>query len=145
MTSRSYRYWRVEISSGSAPDIGVIYFGATMTMENPIYGGHAPVTLSKKTVIRPQKSEGGQWLGRSIIRQAAQTGIKFNNISASFMRSTFEAFMNDAISNPFFFAWRATSYPDEVAYCWTGADIVASNTGQGDKMSVSFNVDALLE
>lgn len=136
--------FRISITGGSVPSIGVVYMGDVMVSERPFYGGHTPITLSKKTVVRPQKSEGGQWLGRTKIREGAQTSITINNLSAAWVRSTFSDFIDSAIDYPFFFAWRPTSYPAEVAYCWTAGDITASNTGQADKMQTSFNVDALL-
>jgi hypothetical protein len=145
ITERSHRYWRLTFSSGSVPTVGVVYFGTQLVVERRIYSGHSPLTLSKKTVIRPQKSEGGQWLGRSKIRQGAQTTISISNLGASWFRTNFEPFINDAIDYPFFFAWRPTTYTDEVGYCWTTGDIVPVNNGQAGLMNVSFTVDAILE
>lgn len=144
-TQRNYRYWRITISGGTAPDIGVIYLGTQLTMQRSTYGGHTPITLSKKTSVRPQKSEGGQWLGRSKIRQGAQTNLAFKNLTASWVRTYFEPFIDSAIDYPFFFAWRPTSYTDEVAYCWTAGDISVGNSGQADLMDTSFAVDGMLE
>lgn len=141
--------YRLNISDADTdavmPSIGVVYFGQQLVMERPIYGGHSPITLSQKNVIRPQKSENGQWLGRTVVRQGAQTNIAFKNLTASFIRNSFKPFMESAINYPFFFAWRPTSYPAEVAYCWTAGDMQPSNQGQRDLMEVSFAIDAIID
>lgn len=138
--------FRINILSGTGnPFIGVVYFGKRLAVERRIYVGHAPITLSKKSVVRPNKSEDGNWLGRSVIRQGAETGIEFKNLSASWVREKFKPFMDSALSYPFFFAWRPTDYPKEVAYCWTMGDIRPQNSGPRDLMTVSFDVEAQLD
>ena len=58
-------YVRIRITSATTPPvIGVVMCGEALAMQRPIYGGHSPITLSRKTSIRPTKSEGGQFLGR---------------------------------------------------------------------------------
>jgi len=138
--------FRLTVSGGStAPVIGAISIGLALKMERKLYGGHTPVTLSKKTVIKPQKSEGGQFLGRSIIREGAGTSIAFKNLTPAFVRASYYPFMESARSYPFFFAWRAGDYPEEIGYCWTSKDISASNSGQAGLMDSSFSVDAIVE
>lgn len=143
--SSNHQIFKVEFTGGSVPNVASIFMGNQLTMQRTIYGGHSPVTMSKKTVIRPNKSEGGQWLGRSTIRQSAIVNAEFKNLTASWFRANFEPFMNDAIDDPFFFAWRPTTYPTELAYCWTGGDLTASNMGQADLMQVSLSASARLE
>lgn len=142
--SSSHQIFKAEFVGGGVPSVAVIHMGARLTVERRIYGGHTPVTLAKQTVIRPQKSEGGQWLGRSIVRQGASTSVALNNLTASWFRTNFKPFMDSAITNSFFFAWRPTAYSTEVAYCWTNGDIKPSNMGQANLMQVSFKVDARL-
>ncbi len=147
--SVSSAIWRLIVDGGTGttmPVLGVVSIGVSLVLERNIYGGHTPITLSKNTVIRPQTSEGGQFLGRSIIREGASTKITLNNLSASWVRSDFFPFMESARTFPFFFSWRATAaYADEVAYCWTNKDIRVTNNGQADLMNTSFSVDAIVE
>lgn len=138
--------FRLNILSGDdEPLIGVVYFGEVLESERGIYVGHSPITLAKKTIIRPNKSEDGNWLGRSVIRQGAANGIEIDNLSASWVRTYLKPFMESAVSYPFFFAWNPQNYPSEVGYCWTNSDIVPQNTGPRDLMSVSFNVEAYID
>jgi len=141
----SSNIWRLIVSGGTEnPALGVVYLGKTLEIERRIYGGHTPITLSKKTTIKPNKSEGGQWLGRSIVREGAGTDIALKNLTAAWVREYFQPFMEEARSYPFFWAWRPGDYPEEIGYVWTNSDIVPSNQGQADLMQVSFSVDGYI-
>jgi len=141
--------WRVIVTGGTTttmPVIGVISIGVALVLERKIYGGHTPINLSKNTTIRPQKSEGGRWLGRSIIRQGASTNVALSNLTAAWVRSDFYPFMESARTYPFFFAWRPNAtYADEIAYCWTSNDIKVTNNGKANLMDTSFTIDAIVE
>ena len=147
--SVSSAIWRLIVDGGTTttmPVLGAVSIGTSLVVERNIYGGHTPITLSKNTVIRPQTSEGGQFLGRSIIREGASTTITLNNLTAPWVRSDFFPFMESARSFPFFFAWRATAaFADEVAYCWTNTDIKVTNNGQANLMNTSFSVEGFVE
>lgn len=147
--STSSAIWRLTVSGGTGdtmPVLGVVNIGEALVLQRNIYGGHTPITLSKNTVIRPQKSEGGQFLGRSIIREGASTTISLTNLTAPWVRSDFYPFMESARTYPFFFAWRPTAaYADEVGYVWTDTDIRVSNNGQANLMDTSFSVEGFVE
>ena len=137
--------FRLSISGGTAPTISTVYMGQALVSQRSMYVGHTPITLNQKHVVRPQRSEGGQWLGRSVIRQAAQANIALKHLTAAWVRTYLEPFIESAVNYPFFFAWRPTEFPAEVGYCWTGDDIVPQNTGPRDLMSVAFTVDGIIE
>lgn len=128
---------------GSLPFISVVYMGKALAMQRPIYGGHQPVTLSRVTAVRPQVSETGQWLGRSIIRKGLRTEFSWRHLTPEWYRAEFDPFVEDARKRPWFISWRPETYPDEVAYCWTPSDIRPTNMGLGDLMEVSVPVEAL--
>lgn len=137
--------WRLIITGGTAiPVLSVVNIGLSLKLERQLYGGHTPITLSKNTVMRPNKSEGGQYLGRSIIREGASTKISLDNLTAAWVRNDFEPFMESARTLPFFFAWRAADFPTELAYVWTNKDIVVTNTGKRDLMKTSFSVEGII-
>lgn len=139
----SYRYWRLYISSGSIPSVGVIYVGTTLDMIRPYYAGVSPISLNKTTVIRPNRSEGGQWLGRTVIRQGSSMSAEFKNLDNAWVRNTFSQFIDDAVLYPFFFAWRPDNYPEDVGYVWVTDDIAPTNMGIRDLMQVSFSMQGL--
>ncbi|QSM00608.1 discoidin domain-containing protein [Oceanospirillum phage vB_OliS_GJ44] len=135
------RYWRLLVSGASGMSVGVIMIGKALAVQRSINAGHSPITLSRTTVVRPAVSERGQWLGRNVIRSGLSTNIALNNLYADWYRANFDDFVEAARTEPFFFAWRPETYPDEVAFCWTTDDIAPQNVGH-DRMSVSFGVDA---
>jgi len=141
------RYWRVVIKSvaGDEPEIGVVYVGKALEMERAIYGGHAPITMSRNTTIRPNKSEGGQFLGRTVIRKGVSTSASFRNLTPAWVRSEFDTFIRAAREYPFFFAWRPEDYPEEVGYVTCDQDISPSNMGMAGFMQVSFSMNGFAD
>lgn len=133
------RYWRLSLDGG-APEIGVIYIGPVLAMQRPIYGGHSPITLSRQTTLQQSKSRGGQFLGQQFRRKGLTGDAQFTNLDPDWYRDEFDPFVREARRFPFFFAWRPTRFPEEVAYAWTDGDIQPSNSGTRDFMDVSWQM-----
>jgi hypothetical protein len=136
-------YYRIEITGGAIPSVGVVYIGTVLEMLRPCYAGLTPISLSRDTVIRPNRSEGGQWLGRSVIRSGSSMSVNYSNLDNAWVRSTFRDFINDAVTYPFFFAWRPDNYSEDVGYVWVSEDIKPSNSGTRDLMNVSIQMSGL--
>lgn len=139
------RYWRFTVDGLAAPVIGVIFIGKALAMQRAIYGGHAPISLNRRTTIVPVRTEAGQFLGRSIVRQGNGTSFEWKNLTAGWYRQYFDPFVKYARRFPFFIAWRPDRFPDEVGYVWTTADIAPSNMGVKDLMQVSMTVEGLTD
>ena len=135
------RYWRLTITFSQSPFIGSLYIGKVLEMQRAMYQGINPPKLSRLTEIRPNVSESGEWIGRSIIRKGYQTALQWNNLKAEWYRLNFDPFARSARSNPFFIAWRPDTFPDDVIYAWTSGDITPTNSGPKDFMSVSVNIE----
>ncbi len=142
--AESHRYWRIEVTGSTVPSIGVVFIGVALAMPRPIYGGHSPIDLSRTSVIRPQRSERGQFLGRSIVRSGFHADYSWQHLTPAFYRSEFDLFVEDALSFPYFLAWRPETFPESVVYGWSGQDIAPSNMGIGKGlMQVSISVEGL--
>lgn len=141
---RSARYVRLSLDEQStnalSPKIAVFYAGEALAMERPLYGGHGPVTLSRQTELRQSLSRGGQFLGQSFRRHGLATSVAFSNLSAAWVRSDLDPFIESARERPYFFAWRPLDFPEELAYAWTREDIRPTNMGRRDLMQVSWNI-----
>ena len=135
------RYFRVSVAGPTAPQIGVIYLGVALAMQRAIYAGHTPITLGRRTVKRPTKSQDGQFLGSSTIRNGLQTGFAWKHLKAQWYRDNFDPFVKAARNKPFFIAWRPSKFPNEIGYCWSTNDITPSNMGVLDYMDVSMSVE----
>ena len=135
--------WRIRISGGDVPSVGVVFFGRTLAMQRSIYGGHSPLNLSRSTTREPNRSDRGQWLGLSLVRRGVSTDYSWQNLTAAWYRENFDPFVEYATQSrgTFFIAWRPNKFPDEVGYCWVDQDdIQPSNMGQRDLMQVDMTV-----
>jgi hypothetical protein len=137
----SARYWRITVTGEAV--IGAVYIGKVLEMQRAAFAGINPIDLSRRTVIRPNRSEGGQWLGRSVIREGSFTSVGFRHLTNAWYRANFDPFVEEARSYPFFFAWRPEGYPDSVGYVWTRGDIVPTTMGIKDFLEVGLDLEGL--
>lgn len=144
--------FRLSISGDNSPEqipaIKIAMMGQALAMQRGITLNHKPITLSRKTEARPQVSEGGALLGRSIRREGVMTEIAFENIEADWLRQHFEPFIESARVYPFGWVWHPENYPAEVAFVWTPSgkeDIRPAHSGLPDRMNVSFPVEGIIE
>ena len=135
----SYRYYRVSMT-GAGSRLGVLQAGTRLTLPEGIFVGVAPASLNPRNEILNSTSEGGQFLGRSLIRTAVSETIKQDRVSQSFARNEWRAFADHAALRPFFYAWRANDYPLEVMYAWSRGDAQTSQQGNGF-MSVELAIE----
>jgi hypothetical protein len=133
------QYWRIQVSN-QIPSVSVVYIGQALAMQRRIYQGHSPLTLSRNTELTNNISEGGQYLGRSIVRQGVATDAAWSHLQADWYRENFDPFVRSARTMPFFFAWRPSQFGQELGFVWTDGDIQPQNTGPRDYMSVSLNM-----
>jgi hypothetical protein len=135
----SVKRLRVTVGGTGARVLGIVSAGIALQMQRPIYRGHAPATMARATEYQSNESEGGQWLGRNVIRQGLKLAFSWSNLSAAWVRQYFDPFAAAAVDTPFFIAWNPAEFPREVAYAWTTEDTAPSNTGPRDLMSVTLN------
>lgn len=132
------QYWKF-IFTGENQEIIKVNLGKTLDMQRPIYGGHTPITLNRATVYKNNRSEKGQYIGRTKQRQGFSGAWSWQNLTAAWYRENFDLFVEAARDDMFFIAWRPESYSDEVGYCQTSSDISPQNQGVRDLMSVSMS------
>ncbi len=138
-------YWRLYIEPrvGVAPRIAVLYLGQVLTLQRRLYVGHTPIVDGLDTDVVSGMSESGQYLGRVVRRQALGTSITQNNVTPDFWREYIRPFRDAAITRPFFFAWRPSTYPEEVGYCWLTGDIKMENALANGYVKFDIKVQAL--
>jgi hypothetical protein len=123
--------------------VGSIFIGKALEMARPIYAGHVPSPFARVTSVRPNVSERGQLLGRSVTREGMADSWSWQNLPAAWVRRHLEPFFKHAVTKPFFLLWRPETFPDEASYLWTEEDLRASNTGIGDLMAFTLNAVGL--
>lgn len=141
-TPTSAQRWRISITGGVAPEIGVIKFGTMLQMERPIWGGHSPLELARQPEMRATISESGEFLGRTRQRVQHAGSFAWEHLTAAWVRSNWPNFQKAIESEPFFIAWRPADYGD-CALCQADEVPVPQNMGIRDLMAVDLSVRAL--
>ena len=137
--SQTRQRWRISISGGSAPEVGVIKFGTALQMQQPIYGGHSPSPMARQTILRSNYSETGEYLGRSKQRSYLSTSYSWTHLTADWIRSNWPGFQLAIEAEPFWIAWRPITFGD-VAFAQTDQVPVPVNMGVKNFMSVDLTI-----
>ncbi len=134
--------WRIQVSNGTAPEIGFIKFGRALQMDRPMYAGHSPLSLARQTMLRANYSETGEFLGRTKQRVMLATEFAWQHLSRTFIYGAWRTFQRATESEPFVIAWRPDNYPD-VGFCQLDAVPIPQTMGVRDLFTVSMQVRAL--
>jgi len=144
---RSFDSLVIEIDSTSygelAGSLGVVYAGKTLEMYRPFFEGFTPFLRSRTTKILSNKSESGQFLGKSIINQGYRANFEWDNLPSKWYNEHFDAFVEKALQYPFFVAWNPLRYPDDILYCEVNQDIIPTFTGTKDFLRVGFRAEGI--
>lgn len=137
--------YRIQIDAavGVQPFVGVMYVGKTMQMERKIAPSFEPIALARDSKVVNNLSVGGNFVGRSIIRQGASGRLTVDNLTPSWVRSEWMSFIDHAERLPFFFGWALGSFPWEVAYCWTDRNIRTPSYSKPKRMKVTLDMKGL--
>ena len=142
----SVREVRLSISDAvSTADVGIIRAGKALQMQQAVFGGVEPIGLNRIVETRHSMSETGQWLGRTIQRQARRTQMDWAHLSADWYRANFEPFSLALPQTPFGLIQNPSKMPESVAWCWTDDTPTPSNMGIKNLMQVSLAITGYLE
>lgn len=114
--------WRLHVSSSGAVSIGVVHIGAVTKLRVGIQPPWTPPYLARDNRYVNQRSEGGQFVGRSLIAKGAQLSLDLQHVPMSWIRQTWEPVVREIEQYAFFFAARdldaVGSREREVFYGW---------------------------
>ena len=142
----SVREVRLSVSgAASTADVGIIRAGKALQMQQAVFGGVQPIGLNRIVETRHSMSETGQWLGRTIQRQARRTQMDWAHLTADWYRANFEPFSLALPQTPFGLIQNPSRMPESVAWCWTDDTPTPSNMGIKNLMQVSLSITGYLE
>jgi hypothetical protein len=142
----SVREVRLSVSgAASTADVGIIRAGKALQMQQAVFGGVQPIGLNRIVETRHSMSETGQWLGRTIQRQARRTQMDWAHLTADWYRANFEPFSLALPQTPFGLIQNPSRMPESVAWCWTDDTPTPSNMGIKNLMQVSLGITGYLE
>ena len=140
-TSTAASGFRLKIQNATAaPEIAILYVGELLELQRRIYVGHTPITYGRQTTVQSGQSESGNYLGRVILQERLSTSVQLENLTPNWYRETMEPFVIAAKSQPFFYSWRPTTYPEEVGFCWLTNDAVPVNQRANGMMSIGLDM-----
>ena len=112
VTSNQYR---IQISGGALPEIGVFRVGKSLQMERPFYGGFTIPRMARNAVVRGNISGSGELLGRSLERTTLNTQYQWQHLSYAWVRANLDGpngLVQAAETEPLFLAWRPSETQD---------------------------------
>lgn len=132
------RYWQAVFSGHNAPpSVGVLLLGLSTQLPAPDHPFMVPM-LNRDTEILNNVSEGGEFLGRRVLRPGMKTGFKLGKVQETWARQYWEPIARGLEVNPFFWAWDASRYPDDAYYCFI--DKIAKDVKSAKPVHVDIEV-----
>lgn len=126
------------------PQAAVLHIGRVLRLERRLYVGHAPLTLNRRQAVTTGRSESGQFLGRTLISTLYETSLQMSNLDPEWYRNNVEPFARVAATQPFFWAWRAEEYQQEVGYAWATSDVRVTNQTANGLVQVQFSMQGVV-
>lgn len=136
-------YWRVSITCTVAPSIKYVAIGSVLQLPVGMPDGFGPIHLQRTSDYLNNKSEGGEFIGRSLIREGLDGRIDLKYLSAVWVRSNWETLLDSIEVTPLFFCWNYETYKDETVYCWTNGAITQPKYDGVRFMTAAISVDAI--
>lgn len=156
---RTDLYFRINLqATGSeipSPIIGHVKMGEALVLQRRMFDGYKPPTIAPKVRREALGSENGQYLGQIVTRKYYTASCMQENNTPEFVRANIVPFINhvngDVVVNntapsTFFFAWRPSTYPDEIIYAWTMDQIspeIQTGDSYGGLMKWGFEMEAI--
>lgn len=135
---------RVRLQPGTAPaEAAVLHAGRLLVMPRGTSDDHVPINLGRQTRRIRQTSQNGHFLGEVLLSEARQTSIAFKHLVQSWARATFRDFLDAAKVDPFFFAWRPNTWPDDVGYCTLANDPQLTIDFSTERMATDLQLEAV--
>lgn len=138
--------WRVVIDRALVPEIAVIRVGDPLQFQRARHNGFTPIETNRRTIMRGNQSEGGEWLGRSKVRVSNPGELAWQRLTPAWVEANLDGpngMIRALEDEPFFLAWRPDTYA-QAHYCWTEGPVDAPTFDQRPNlMSFSIDFDAL--
>lgn len=112
----SFAHYRLLIDAVNPVSLGVINAGVKLTMDRGLPLGWKPPSLNEQKEYTNVMSEGGQVLGRHVIRRGAEAMVDTSIVGFQWARDSWEAFVAEAEAYGFFLWWASTEGRGEIIY-----------------------------
>ncbi len=118
------QFWRLRITGAQDPIfLANLFFGKALRLFGSPELGWSPPKLARANDFINSRSEGGDFLGRSLIRRGSKTNFSLSVVQRAWVYDNWLPFMKAAELHPFYFAWDAVTLPSDAAFCYTDGPI----------------------
>lgn len=146
----SARYYRLTFTAAAICRVGVIALGKLMEFQRGFYGGFSPPSLNEQIDVTNNKSESGQYLGRSIVRNGVSPiTIELDPVTRAWVDTVWTPFRDHADLLPFVFKWGLNPLADNmlaVQKSWSNAKLskrIYRGSCKTEWMSVGVNFEGV--
>ena len=147
-TPQTAKFWRIHISGLGASDtliIGQAFIGSSLLMFSPPEPGFTPPELALNNDYITSRADGGDFLGRSLIRKGSKMSFVNSIVHRDWIRDNWQDVMVAIEKTPFYYAWDSTNYAAEVAYCYIDKKIQIPRYVNSAYFSLNLQFIALTE
>ena len=147
-TAQSAKFWRLHITGTDAGEtliIGQAFIGNALQMFSPPEPGFTPPELALNNDYITSRADGGDFLGRSLIRKGSKMSFANSIVHKDWVRANWQDVMAAIEKTPFYYAWDATNYPTEVAFCYIDGKIATPQYVNSAYFSLNLSFIALVE
>lgn len=144
----SAKFWRIHIAGLAAGEtliIGQAFIGDSFLVFSPPESGFTPPNLALNSKYITSRSDGGDFMGRSLVRKGNKTGFSVSLVERGWVRSTWLPFLKAAEKTPFYYGWDTLNFQAEVAFCYSDKKIEIPKYVSSGYMAISLNFFALIE
>lgn len=144
----SHPVWRLVftgINVGQTITVGQAFIGPTTQVFGGPETGWTPPNLAFNDKFVNSRADGGDFLGRSLIRKGSKTGFNVSAVPANWVRTFWEPFLTVAQLQPFYYAWNTVDFPFEVAYCFTEDNVAKPVYQSAAHLNIKLDFIALIE
>lgn len=144
----SHPVWRLlftGIDGGETLIVGQAFIGPALRVFGGPETGWTPPNLAFNDKFINSRADGGDFLGRSLIRKGNKTGFNVSAVPATWVRQNWEPFLTVAQLQPFYYAWNTVDFPFEVAYCYTEDNVAKPTYQSAAHLNIRLDFIALIE
>ena len=103
--------------------LGNAFASESLRVFSPPETGFIPVPLALDNKYLNNRSEGGDFMGRTFIRKGSKTAFTISVANDDWVRDNWFPFMEAAELHPFYHSWDTVNHPGEVGFCFTDGKI----------------------
>ncbi len=147
-TPVSASWWRLNITGLGAGDqviIGQAFISNSLQMFNAPEPGFTPPELALNNKYISSRADGGDFLGRTLIRRGSKMSFSNSIVSKDWIRDNWQDVMLAIEKTPFYYGWDTANFPTEVAYCYVDKKIAIPTYVNSNYFNLNLAFIALVE